>query len=113
MKENGDQRGRKSLREDGGNKNIYCICGMENLLTLCNFLYRADYDEESSVYRDTDKNIFYLIAAEGFGHYGLPIYPMLREYSFLTLQLARFVSVVEHCTSLCGEDAVKTLGKLL
>ena len=113
MKENNEQKSRKSPREDYGSKNIYCIEGLDQFLGLCHFLLRTGYEAESSAYRDTEKDIYYLIASEGVSVNGLPGFPVLREYSFLTLHLARFVCIAEHCLIFCEKDAVKTLGNLL
>ena len=112
MKESNEQKSRKSPREDYGSKNIYCIEGMNQLLGLCHYLLRTGYESESSAYRDTEKDIYYLIASEGASVNGLPTLPILREYSFLTLHLARFACIAEHCLIFCEKDAVKTLGNL-
>jgi hypothetical protein len=113
MKDNNEAKTRKSLREYFGSKNIYCLEGMDCLLGLCNLLLRTGYEAESSAYRDTEKEIYYLIASEGASDNGLPLFSVLREYSFLTLQLARFACIAEHCSAFCEKDAVKTLGNLL
>ena len=113
MKESNEQKSRKSPREDYGSKNIYCIEGMNQLLGLCHYLLRTGYESESSAYRDTEKDIYYLIASEGVSVNGFPAFPALREYSFLTLNLARFICIAEHCSIFCEKDAVKTLGNLL
>ena len=113
MKDAGEKRYRKNSSDISEGKNIYCIAGLDNLLNVCQLLFRSGYANTSSVYRDTEQDIYYLIMSEGAGFDGLPAYPIVREYAFLTLQWSQFVCLTEHCTYLCSENAVKTLGNLI
>ncbi|MBQ9121028.1 MAG: adaptor protein MecA [Clostridia bacterium] len=99
--------------ETGEHRSIFCIHGITNLLTLCRHLIAEKYTYDSSAYRDTEQDVYYLIATEGsMPQEGFPKYPILREYSFLTMSLAHFIRVIEHCRVICDKNAVEILGKL-
>ena len=94
-------------------RSIFCIHGIENLLCLCRHLSVEKYGGDSSVYRDTEQDVYYLIACEGtIRPEGLPKHPALREFSFLTMNLAHFIRIIEHCRPICDKNAVAILGKL-
>ncbi len=83
-------------------REIYRFSDINDLLSVCNILYKQGFDGESSAF--CNDKYYYLTLS---GHY-----KFIDEYADIQENTKYIYHILEHCNRICAKEAVSTLASL-
>lgn len=104
----------RNVRPSRYSVGIYEFAELTPLLSVCDRLAHTDVIGQSAVYAETEPSRYFLVLCESGAPSALPdaTDAVVNEYGGKRRKSGTYAYIKEHCSVVCGTDAVKCLGVL-